>query len=45
MMAYISIGNAGIAFYWVIGTGYQLLQSYISHRNVGKRKEQLQSKI
>lgn len=45
MMAYISIGNAGIAFYWIIGTGYQLFQSYISHRNVGKRKEQLQSKI
>jgi YidC/Oxa1 family membrane protein insertase len=45
MMAYISIGNAGIAFYWVIGTSYQLFQSYISHRNVDKRKDQLQSKI
>lgn len=45
MMAYISIGNAGIAFYWIIGTGYQLLQSYISHRNMGKRKDQLQSRI
>ncbi|MDD3128873.1 MAG: YidC/Oxa1 family membrane protein insertase [Candidatus Izemoplasmatales bacterium] len=45
MMAYISIGNAGIAFYWVIGTAYQLLQSYISHRNVDKRKDQIQSRI
>jgi YidC/Oxa1 family membrane protein insertase len=45
MMGYISIGNAGIAFYWIIGTAYQLFQSYISHRNVGKRKEQLQSRV
>ncbi|MFA7075901.1 MAG: YidC/Oxa1 family membrane protein insertase [Candidatus Izemoplasmatales bacterium] len=44
MMAYISIGNAGIAFYWIIGTSYQLFQSYIGHRNVDKRKGQLQSK-
>lgn len=45
MMAYISIGNAGIAFYWIIGTAYQLFQSYVGHRNVGKRKDQLQSRI
>ncbi|MGE4378285.1 MAG: YidC/Oxa1 family membrane protein insertase [Candidatus Izemoplasmatales bacterium] len=45
MMAYISIGNAGIAFYWIIGTAYQLLQSYVSHRNVDKRRDQLQSRI
>lgn len=41
MMVYIAIGNAGIAFYWIIGTAYQLLQSYIAHRNMGRRKEQL----
>ncbi len=45
MMAYISIGNAGIAFYWIIGTAYQLFQSYLSHRNVGKRQDQLRSRI
>jgi YidC/Oxa1 family membrane protein insertase len=45
MMAYISIGNAGIAFYWIIGTAYQLFQSYVGHRNLGKRKDQLSSKV
>ena len=45
MMAYISIGNAGIAFYWIIGTAYQLFQSYVGHRNADKRKDQIQSRI
>jgi len=45
MMAYISIGNAGIAFYWIIGTAYQLFQSYVGHRNLGKRKDQLSAKV
>ncbi|MBU1144462.1 MAG: YidC/Oxa1 family membrane protein insertase [Firmicutes bacterium] len=45
MMAYISIGNAGIAFYWVIGNSYQLFQSYISHRKSGKRQEQLRKQF
>ena len=45
MMAYISIGNAGIAFYWIIGTAYQLFQSYVGHRNTDKRKTQIQAKV
>ncbi len=45
MMVYIAIGNAGIAFYWIIGTAYQLFQSYMAHRNMGKRKEQLRRKV
>lgn len=40
-MGYISLRNAGIAFYWVIGTSYQLLQSYISYKNMKKRQESL----
>jgi len=40
-MAYISLRNAGIAFYWVVGTSYQLLQSYLSYRNMEKRQEKL----
>jgi YidC/Oxa1 family membrane protein insertase len=40
-MGYISLRNAGIAFYWIIGTSYQLLQSYISYRNMEKRQEKL----
>jgi len=45
MMAYIAIGNAGIAFYWIIGNVYQLLQSYISHRKMGSKMEQMRNKI
>jgi len=41
MMAYISIGNAGIAFYWIIGNVYQLLQSYVSHRKMGSKMDQM----
>lgn len=40
-MGYISLRSAGIAFYWIIGTGYQLFQSYISFRNMEKRQDQL----
>jgi len=41
MMTYIAFGNAGIAFYWIIGNSYQLFQSEISHRRMGSRKEKL----
>ncbi|MBI9009272.1 MAG: YidC/Oxa1 family membrane protein insertase [Tenericutes bacterium] len=40
-MAYISLRNAGIAFYWIIGTSYQLFQSYLSYKNMHKKQEQL----
>ena len=40
-MGYISLRSAGIAYYWIIGTGYQLLQSYISYKNMQKRQDQL----
>ncbi len=45
MMGYISIGNAGIAFYWILGNSYQLLQSYISHRQADKRQEKLRKQF
>lgn len=45
MMSYIAIGNAGIAFYWIIGNSYQLFQSYISHRQTDKRQEQLRKQF
>jgi YidC/Oxa1 family membrane protein insertase len=45
MMAYIAIGNAGIAFYWIVGNCYQLFQGEISHRGMLKKKEQMASKI
>jgi len=44
-MGYISLRNAGIAFYWIIGTSYQLLQSYISYKNMSKRQEQIKKQI
>ena len=44
MMSYIAIGNAGIAFYWIIGNIYQLLQSYVSHRKMGSKMDQMKSK-
>ncbi len=45
MMVVIAIGNAGIALYWIIGTTYQILQSYLAHRNMDKRQEMLRRKI
>jgi len=45
MMAGIALQNAGIAFYWIIGNSYQLLQSYLSHRSSGQRKERLQNSL
>jgi YidC/Oxa1 family membrane protein insertase len=45
MMAYIALGNAGIAFYWIIGNCYQLLQSEISHRTMVKKTAKLASKM
>ena len=45
MMGYISLRSAGIAFYWVIGTSYQLLQSYISYKNMEKRQNQLRKQF
>jgi YidC/Oxa1 family membrane protein insertase len=45
MMAYIAIGNAGIAFYWIIGNCYQLLQSYISHKQADKRQAKLKKQF
>lgn len=40
-MGYIALRSAGIAFYWIIGTSYQLLQSYISFKNMKKRQDKL----
>lgn len=45
MMGYISILNAGIAYYWIIGNLYQLFQSYISHRNTDRRQDQLRKQF
>jgi len=45
MMGYIAIGNAGIAFYWILGNSYQLLQSYLSRRNIEMKQEKLRSKF
>jgi len=45
MMFFIAITNAGIAFYWVIGTAYQIFQGYISHRGIDKKREKLRSKV
>ncbi|XFA98409.1 YidC/Oxa1 family membrane protein insertase [Candidatus Izemoplasma sp. B36] len=45
MMGFISLRSAGIAFYWVIGTSYQLLQSYISYRNMEKRQDKLRKQF
>lgn len=44
-MAYIALGNAGIAFYWVIGNCYQLLQSEISHRQMLSKKEKFAKNV
>lgn len=45
MMAYISIGNAGIAFYWILGNLYQLLQSYVSHKQADKKQAALKKQF
>jgi len=45
MMAYIAIGNAGIAFYWILGNLYQLFQSYISHKQADKRQDELRKQF
>lgn len=44
-MAYIALGNAGIAFYWIIGNSYQLFQSYVSHRQSDSRHERLKKQF
>jgi len=41
MMGYIAIGNAGIAFYWIIGNTYQLFQGEVSHRQMKAKKDQM----
>ncbi|HOP57048.1 MAG TPA: membrane protein insertase YidC [Bacillota bacterium] len=45
MMGYIAISNAGIAFYWILGNSYQLLQSYLSRRNIESKQEKMRSKF
>ena len=45
MMGFIALRSAGIAFYWVIGTSYQLLQSYISYKNMQKRQDKLRKQF
>lgn len=37
MLVSIALTNAGIALYWVIGTGYQFLQTYINRRQNAKQ--------
>jgi len=45
MMFFIAITNAGIAFYWIIGTSYQIFQGYVSHRNIDKKREKFRSRV
>lgn len=45
MMFFIAITNAGIAFYWIIGTGYQILQGYVSHQGMDKKREKFKSRV
>jgi len=45
MMFFIAITNAGIAFYWIIGTAYQIFQGYISHMGMDKKREKFRSKV
>jgi YidC/Oxa1 family membrane protein insertase len=45
MMFFIAISNAGIAFYWIIGTSYQILQGYVSHRGMDKKREKFRSRV
>jgi YidC/Oxa1 family membrane protein insertase len=45
MMFFIAITNAGIAFYWIIGTSYQILQGYVSHRGMDKKREKFRSRV
>ena len=39
MLVSIALTNAGIALYWVIGTGYQFLQTYFNRRQNAKMFE------
>jgi len=45
MMFFIAITNAGIAFYWIIGTSYQIFQGFISHRGMDKKREKFRSRV
>ncbi|MDA3931623.1 MAG: YidC/Oxa1 family membrane protein insertase [Tenericutes bacterium] len=45
MMFFIAITNAGIAFYWIIGTGYQIFQGYMSHQGMDKKREKFRSRV
>ncbi|MFA5007064.1 MAG: YidC/Oxa1 family membrane protein insertase [Candidatus Izemoplasmatales bacterium] len=45
MMAWIALGNAGIAFYWIIGNVYQLLQSYLGQRGTVARQDELRRRM
>ncbi len=45
MMFFIAITNAGIAFYWIIGTAYQIFQGYISHQGMDKKREKFRSRV
>jgi len=45
MMAWIALGNAGIAFYWIIGNIYQLLQSHLGQRGMVARQEELRRRM
>lgn len=37
MLVLIAIDNAGIALYWIVGTGYQFLQTYLNRQKTAKR--------
>jgi YidC/Oxa1 family membrane protein insertase len=37
MLGWIAIGNAGIALYWVVGNGYQFLQTYVNRKQTEKK--------
>jgi YidC/Oxa1 family membrane protein insertase len=37
MLVYIAIGNAGIALYWIIGNGYQFVQTYFNRKSSYKK--------
>ncbi len=45
MMFFIAITNAGIAFYWIIGTAYQIFQGYVSHQGMDKKREKFRSRV
>ena len=43
MLVYIASGNAGIALYWIIGNGYQFLQTYVNRKQMQKKFEALKN--